>query len=118
MANLVAATEIEETGKWKERRKVYVDSSVSPQRVLDAVIIESLSGGPKIDLADYKIYKKDDDASPHYFGSEREDGAWYIMRETLAVGDDTYEWAKGDSDIATNWGNRVGLSYDTYSNTF
>lgn len=70
------------------------------------------------DLRDYKLYKKDDDESPHYFGKENSNGAWYILRETISAGDDTYAWTKGDSDIVTNWTNRVSLSYGTYSAIF
>lgn len=121
MADLVAATETEETGKWKDKRKVYVDvggAADGSDRILDAVIIESIGGGPKIDLADYKISNIDADSSPNYYGFERADGAWYILKETLSAGADTYEYLKDSSDLATTWATRTSESYDTFANTF
>ena len=66
----------------------------------------------------YGVYKKDDDASPNYFGFHRRGGSWVILRETLSTGNDTYEYATGSSDIETAWAGRVAASYDTYENTF
>ena len=121
MADLVAATEIEETGKWKSPRKLYADvggRSDGGDRFIDAVVVESIDGGPRIDLGDYKISNIDADGTPNFYGFERKDGAWYILKETLAAGADVYEYLAGTSDLATSWGTRVANSYDTFSNTF
>ena len=62
----------------------------------------------------YVIAKKDDDASPNFYGYVRADGSWYILRETISAGNDSYEYANGSRDFDTNWSNRVGLSYLFY----
>jgi len=69
-------------------------------------------------LFDYKISDIDADASPNYYGFERADGAWYILKETISAGADTYRYIKGTTDLSTNWGNRTTLTYDTFVNTF
>jgi hypothetical protein len=66
----------------------------------------------------YKISDKDDDASPNYYGFVSKNGAWYILKETVLAGADTYRYAKGSSDYTTNWTNRASLSYDYYHNVF
>lgn len=118
MSDLVPATEVEETGKWKERRKVYVDTSVSPQRVIDAVVIVGGDGEVSDPRAGYGYSNADDDGEPVYYGFERSDGAWYIMRLTITAGDQVAEYLKGASDLSTSWGTRVTNSYDTFANTF
>ena len=67
-------------------------------------------------FAGYLIKKGDSDASPNYYGFVRADGAWYILRETLSAGDDSYAYAKGSGDFDTNWTGRVGLTYVSYEN--
>lgn len=69
-------------------------------------------------LASYKISDKDDDASPNYFGFTKADGSWYILKETVSAGADTYRYAAGSSSYTTNWTNRASLSYDYFYNTF
>lgn len=56
------------------------------------------------------------DVTYKYFGFEDKDGAWYIMRKTLAT--NVFLYAKGPSSYATAWTGRAGQSYDSYSNTF
>lgn len=51
-----------------------------------------------------------------YFGFERSDGYWYIMRKTLAT--KKFEYAAGTSAYATAWTNRASQSYASYSSTF
>ncbi len=54
-----------------------------------------------------------------YFAFENKEGAWYIMREVNVAGEVTTTYAKGSSDIATAWANRVaGVTYASFSNTF
>ncbi len=69
-------------------------------------------------VSGYLIARRDSDASPNFYGYVRPDGSWYILRETLSAGNDTYEYVKGGSDFDTNWTNRVGLTYDFYHNVF
>ena len=69
-------------------------------------------------LASYKISDKDDDASPNYFGFTKADGSWYILKETVSAGADTYRYAAGSSSYTTNWTNRASLSFDHFYNVF
>lgn len=115
---LTPATETEETGKWKERRKVFVDDSVSPNRVIDAVVVVDEDGNRQVSLSGYKISNIDADASPNYYSFVRADGAYYILKETLSAGDDTYLYSKGSSDLATAWANRVTETYNTFDTEF
>lgn len=83
-------------------------------------ILKTNSNGELVisDLAEYKIADKDDDASPNYYGFTDKDGNWYILKETISAGADTYRYIKGTSDYMTNWTGRAGLSYDYYYNIF
>ena len=69
-------------------------------------------------LEGYKITDKDDDATPNYYGYTDKDGNWYILKEVVSPGADTYRYAKGTSDYTTNWTGRAGLSYDYFYNVF
>lgn len=69
-------------------------------------------------LEGYFAADGDSDASPNYYGFVRADGSWYILKETLSAGADTYKYAKGDNNYSTNWGNRAGLTYDYFHNVF
>lgn len=73
--------------------------------------LASIDAG-KDPLAKYKIADTDDDASPNYFGFTDIDGNWYILKETVSAGANTYRYAAGTSSYATNWTNRASLSYD------
>ncbi len=98
-----------------EKNIAFVDSTGWRAR---GVVILDGAGNHNNDLSGYKISITDADATPKYYGKERADGAWYIMKEEVSAGNDIYTYAAGDSDFATNWGNRASLSYDTVSNTF
>lgn len=69
-------------------------------------------------LGKYAISNIDADASPNYYGFEEVGGAWYILKETVSAGADTYLYASGSSDLATNWSNRASLTYDIFSAVF
>lgn len=69
-------------------------------------------------LSQYKITDIDADASPNYYSFVDKAGNWYILKETISAGADTYRYAKGTSDYSTNWTGRAGLSYDYFNTTF
>jgi hypothetical protein len=83
-----------------------------------SIDLSTLEGLVRDQLQDYFISDKDDDASPNYYGFVKKDGNWYILKETVSAGADTYRYFKGVADYATNWTNRVGLSYDYFHNIF
>jgi hypothetical protein len=69
-------------------------------------------------LGGYFISDKDDDATPNYYGFVDKDGNWYILKETVSAGADTYRYAKGTTGYTTAWTGRAGLTYDYFYNTF
>lgn len=69
-------------------------------------------------MESYRLSDKDDDGSPNYYGFTDSDGGWYVMKETVSAGNDTYRFAKGSADYAANWSNRASLSYDYFFNVF
>jgi len=70
-------------------------------------------------LSGYAISDKDDDASPNYFGFTDRDGNWYILKETINPGADTYRYATGSSNYTTNWTNRATtVVYDYFYTAF
>lgn len=66
----------------------------------------------------YMICNKDDDATPNYYGYEAADGSWYILKETVSAGADTYQYDSGTSSYSTNWTNRASLSYQNWGDEF
>lgn len=74
--------------------------------------------GTIMSLAGYFISDKDDDVSPNYYGFVDKDGNWYILKEIISAGNDTYRYIKGVSEYTTNWTGRAGLTYDYFYNTF
>jgi hypothetical protein len=68
----------------------------------------------------YNISDVEDSGSyPKYYGYLNPDGKWYIMKESNPLpGIVEYRYTKGDSDFATNWGNRATLTYNTYDSVF
>ena len=64
----------------------------------------------------YRISDIDDAGDPQYYGFLDKYGNWYILQMT----DTTARYTKGDtySDYATNWANRVSLSYDYFHVVF
>jgi len=58
----------------------------------------------------FDIRNIEEDATYKYFGFEERGGTdWRIMRKTLAT--NTFLYATGTSDYATNWTGKAGLSY-------
>ncbi len=111
------------TGVWQQKLgnllddlKVFTDAQGN---IIFAVNQVDEVGQSAVLLSAYKISNIDADASPNYYGFETAGGAWYILKETLSAGADVYEYAKGSSDLATNWGNRTtSLVYGTFADTF
>lgn len=63
----------------------------------------------------YTISELDDTGNPAYYGFVKSSGAWYIMSEDSSG---AYRYSKGDTDFATNWTNRTGLTYDYFNTVF
>ena len=74
------------------------------------------SSGYSNPTEEYAINDIDDASNPKYYGFEKADGGWYIMRENTST--KQYRYAKGDSDYSTNWTNRASQSYATFGSTF
>ena len=53
----------------------------------------------------YRISDIDDDATPNYYGFLKADGSWYILKETVSAGANTYRYVAGSSGY--NWSNRA-----------
>lgn len=62
-------------------------------------------------LKGYVIADDDSDATPNFYGYVRQDGSWYILKETLAAGANVYEYARGPAGYTANFTNRAGLTY-------
>jgi hypothetical protein len=86
-----------------ENVRVAVDSS---GRLITAGVID-----------DYKINDQDN-TSPYYYGFERADGYWYIMKRTVSGTDVSFRYASGTTDYATAWTNRATQSYNTFGTEF
>ena len=113
---LTPAVEREVVGKLQDDRRVYLDSGGN---IIYPVMPVDENGSAIGNLLKYSISEIDDDASPNYYGFERSNGAWYILKETISPGANTYRYAAGSSDLATSWGNRATtVTYDTFANTF
>lgn len=63
----------------------------------------------------FGISNLDTGSYPAYFGFINKDGGWYVMKENPQ---NTFTYAKGASDYATNWSGRAGLTYDTFDVIF
>jgi len=66
-------------------------------------------------LIEYKSAGMDISGTPMYFGYVATDGSWYIKALDTTSGT-TY--CKGDSNYATAWTGRVGLTYDLFNVIF
>lgn len=66
--------------------------------------------------ARYQLANYDVSASPIYIGKVDSDGGWMIKQIDTSTGIALY--FKGDTDYATNWSGRAGLSYDSFDNIF
>jgi len=71
------------------------------------------TAGNQIDPAEkyptsgYGITEIDDDGTTLYYGFVDKGGAWYILKETEAVGEESsYRYVKGATDFSTEWGDR------------
>jgi len=62
-------------------------------------------------FANYHPTDIDKDASPNYYGFVTFTGAWYIMREVLDPGKDTYRYTAGKESYTDNWTSRTTLTY-------
>lgn len=66
--------------------------------------------------AGYAISNIEETATYKYFGFENKNGAWYIMRKTLAT--NVFEYAAGASAYSTAWTNKASQTYASYGTTF
>lgn len=79
------------------------------------IAISSDSSGNELNLlAGYVLSGGDDDN--RYYGYVNQSGGWYIQHYDDAT--KTYQYVKGNTDFATNWGNRAILSYDYFDVVF
>jgi len=88
-----------------------VSTESTQQDILEA--LQALSGSP---TTGYGVSNIEETGTYKYFGFENKDGAWYIMRKTLAT--NVFQYASGTSDYATAWSNRASQTYASYSATF
>ena len=66
----------------------------------------------------FMICNKDDDASPNYYGFEAADGSYFILKETVSAGADTYQYDRGASGYSTAWTNRTSGSYQNWGDEY
>ena len=64
----------------------------------------------------YAINDKEATATYKYFGFQRADGYWYIMRKTIAT--NKFEYVAGSSAYSTAWTNRASQTYTDYATAF
>ena len=64
----------------------------------------------------YAICNTEDAGTYKYFGFENKDGAWYILRKTVAT--NIYLYVYGASNYSTGWTNRASHTYASYESTF
>lgn len=69
-------------------------------------------------VAGYKVYKRDEDSNPRYYGFIDTDGNWYIQRDTLTAAVTVTEYVRGTSDFSTNWDNRATQTYAPFNSVF
>lgn len=72
-------------------------------------------------ITGYKVCDVDADSAVKYYGYADSEGAWYIMKETTATGDQAYRYAKGSSGYAAAWTDRANpavVVFDYYYTTF
>ena len=67
-------------------------------------------------LAPYADTNMDVSSNPLYFGYIKADGGWYIERFNTSTLETTY--CKGSTDYATNWTDRLTLTYNTLNIIF
>jgi hypothetical protein len=64
----------------------------------------------------YSICNKEATATYKYFGFQRSDGYWYIMRKTIST--NVFEYVAGTSAYSTAWTNRASQTYTDYATAF
>lgn len=95
----------------------YVNVKVNPSGALtvDSTISGSVTAYAK-PSEQYAISNKEATATYKYFGFQRLDGYWYIMRKTLAT--NVFEYVAGTSAYSTAWTNRASQTYTDYATAF
>jgi hypothetical protein len=95
----------------------YVDVKVNPS---GALTVESTISGTVVAFAksteQYAINNKESTATYKYFGFQKSDGGWYIMRKTIAT--NIFEYVAGASAYSTAWTNRASQTYTDYATAF
>jgi len=61
----------------------------------------------------FEISDEDESGNPLYYGYLSENGSWIIQQHNTTTG--AYRYKMGQSDYATNWTGRGGLSYVYYN---
>ena len=64
----------------------------------------------------YSIANKEATATYKYFGFQKSDGGWYIMRKTIAT--NIFQYVAGASAYSTAWTNRATQTYTDYATAF
>ena len=95
----------------------YVDVKVNPS---GALTVESTISGTVTAFAksteQYAINNKEATATYKYFGFQKSNGGWYIMRKTIAT--NIFEYVAGASAYSTAWTNRASQTYTDYATAF
>jgi sulfur carrier protein ThiS len=95
----------------------YVDVKVNPS---GALTVDSTISGTVVAFAksteQYAINDIEATATYKYFGFQKSDGGWYIMRKTIAT--KKFEYVAGASAYATAWTNRASQTYTDYATAF
>jgi hypothetical protein len=93
----------------------FVDVKVNPS---GALAVESTISGAVYakPTEQYAINDKEATATYKYFGFQRSDGYWYIMRKTIAT--NKFEYVAGTSAYSTAWSNRASQTYTDYATAF
>jgi hypothetical protein len=95
----------------------YVNVKVNPSGALtvDSTISGAVTAYAK-PSEQYAISNKEATATYKYFGFQRLDGYWYIMRKTLST--NVFEYVSGTSAYSTAWTNRASQTYTDYATAF
>ena len=76
----------------------------------------TLTGVYMKETGSYSICNKEATATYKYFGFQKSDGGWYIMRKTIAT--NIFEYVAGASAYATAWTDRASQTYTDYATAF
>jgi len=95
----------------------YVDVKVNPS---GALTVDSTISGTVVAFAksteQYAINDKEATATYKYFGFQKSDGGWYIMRKTIAT--NIFQYVAGVAPYSTAWTNRATQTYTDYATAF